>query len=86
MSELVNSEAVLSAITALVKEIIVLEKDGFQWSDAVALGSKLAMDEAFRKTIIDGCMAVTKVGPEVQGVTLGKILELAQFEIAQITK
>lgn len=70
-----SKEAVV-ALLALGKVVAGLAKDGIDLGDAVALGSKIVSDEAFRAKLVAGVQGLDKIAPELKDLAASEALEL----------
>ena len=88
MSE-VGIEETKEALVALIElglEIAALAKDGLDFTDAVALGSKIVSDEAFRDKLVKGVKGSDKVLAELKDIQAAEAVELLGAVYASLQK
>ena len=76
MTDVKETKQALVALVVLGKAVAALAKDGLDLSDAVALGSKLVSDAAFRDAIVEGAKGLDKVPEEIKDIAASEALEL----------
>ena len=76
MTDVKESKQALVALVVLGKAVAALAKDGLDLSDAVALGSKLVSDSAFRDALVEGAKGLDKVPEEIKDIAASEALEL----------
>jgi hypothetical protein len=76
MTDVKETKQALVALVILGKAVAELAKDGLDLSDAVALGSKLVSDTAFRDALVEGVKGLDKVPEEIKDIAASEALEL----------
>jgi hypothetical protein len=76
MTDVTQTKQALVALVILGKAIAVAAKDGLDLSDAVALGSKLVSDSAFRDALVEGVKGIDQVPAELKDIAASEALEL----------
>lgn len=76
MTDVKETKQALVALVILGKAVAELAKDGLDLSDAVALGSKLVSDSAFRDALVEGVKGLDKVPEEIKDIAASEALEL----------
>lgn len=71
-----ETKEAIAAIGTLVRTVKELSKDGFQWSDAIALADKFSNDPAFAKKLTDGAQGIEMVANELADISFFEGLEL----------
>lgn len=74
------------AVATLVKFVIAQSKDGFDWSDAAALASKIVGDEQFRKVMVDGFVGIQNIPAEFKTITVQEIIDLGLTILNEVKK
>lgn len=72
-----TKEAIL-AMVVLGKFVAERLKDGAQLDDALALGTKLIGDAAFKEKVMAGIAGIDKVPAEIKDISMVEAIELAQ--------
>lgn len=80
-----TKEFVLGCIK-LGKFIAAQAADGLDWSDALALGQKLAMDASFRDGLLEAIKDCQKIPGECGDLSWSEGVELATVAIAELKK
>lgn len=78
-----SKEAVI-ALVALGKVVAGLAKDGLDLSDAVALGSKIVADEAFRAKLLAGVAGLDKIVPELKDIAASEAIDLVEAIVHEL--
>lgn len=76
MSDIKETKEAMAAIIVLVMEANKLGADGFDLSDAAALGAKFIGDEDFRKKVLDGIKGAGSILDEVRDLSGAEVVEL----------
>jgi hypothetical protein len=76
MTDVTQTKQALVALVILGKAIAVAAKDGLDLGDAVALGSKLVSDSAFRDALVEGVKGIDQVPAELKDIAASEALEL----------
>ena len=76
MTDVKETKQALVALVILGKAVAAAAKDGLDLSDAVALGSKLVSDSAFRDALVEGVKGLDKVPEEIKDIAASEALEL----------
>ena len=76
MTDVHETKQALIALIKLGKTVAALAKDGLDLGDAVALGSKLVSDSAFREAIVEGVKGIDQVPAELKDLAASEALEL----------
>jgi hypothetical protein len=76
MTDVTQTKQALVALVILGKAIAAAAKDGLDLSDAVALGSKLVSDSAFRDALVEGVKGIDQVPAELKDIAASEALEL----------
>jgi hypothetical protein len=85
MSEGVNeTKEFLVAAVKLGKFVASHAKDGVDWSDAIALGQKIATDGDFRSALFFGIAGLQNVPSEIKDLTFPEGVELLTSIINEI--
>lgn len=79
-----ESKEALIATVAIGKLVIELAKDGIDFGDAVAVGSKLIADEKFRSKLTAGVQGIDKIPAELKDLAASEALELIEEIIREI--
>ena len=85
----VGIEETKEALVALIElglEIVSLSKDGLDFTDAVALGSKIVSDEKFRDKLVRGVKGADKVLGELKDIEPAEAVELLGAVYAALQK
>lgn len=82
--EVKESKEALVAFAAIGKVVVDLAKDGIDFSDAVALGSKLISDSTFRSKVIIGVQGSDKIVDELKDLAASEALELFEAIINEL--
>lgn len=82
--EIKESKEALVALAAIGKVVIDLAKDGVDFGDAVALGSKLVTDEKFRAKVTAGVQGIDKIPAELKDIAASEALDLVEALINEI--
>lgn len=86
MAGIEETKEALEAIVELVQVAVELGKDGVDLSDAVALGSKVVTDEAFRQKLVKAVEGAGKIPAEVKDLTPAEVGELLGVIADGLTK
>lgn len=76
MTDVKETKQALIALVVLGKAVAAAAKDGLDLSDALALGSKLVSDAAFRDALVEGVKGLDKVPEEIKDIAASEALEL----------
>lgn len=79
-----ESKEALVALAAIGKVVIDLAKDGVDFGDAVALGSKLVTDEKFRAKVTAGVQGIDKIPAELKDIAASEALDLVEALIDEV--
>lgn len=79
-----ESKEALVALAAIGKVVIDLAKDGVDFGDAVALGSKLVTDEKFRAKVTAGVQGIDKIPAELKDIAASEALDLIEALIDEV--
>lgn len=79
-----ESKEAIIALAAIGKVVIDLAKDGVDFGDAVALGSKLVTDEKFRAKVTAGVQGIDKIPAELKDIAASEALDLIEALINEI--
>lgn len=79
-----ESKEAIIAVAAIGKVVIDLAKDGVDFGDAVALGSKLVTDEKFRAKVTAGVQGIDKIPAELKDIAASEALDLIEALINEI--
>lgn len=82
--EVKESKEALIALAAIGKVVIDLAKDGVDFGDAVALGSKLISDSSFRSKVTVGIQGSDKIVDELKDIAASEALELIEALISEL--
>lgn len=78
-----SKEAVV-ALIGLGKVVAELAKDGLDISDAMALGSKLIADSAFRAKLLAGVQGLEKIPAELKDIAASEAIELIEAIVDEV--
>lgn len=79
-----ESKEALVALAAIGKVVIDLAKDGVDFGDAVALGTKLVTDEKFRAKVTAGVQGIDKIPAELKDIAASEALDLIEALIDEV--
>lgn len=79
-----ESKEALVALAAIGKVVIDFAKDGVDFGDAVALGSKLVTDEKFRAKVTAGVQGIDKIPAELKDIAASEALDLVEALIDEV--
>ena len=79
-----ESKEAIVALAAIGKVVIDLAKDGVDFGDAVALGSKLVTDEKFRAKVTAGVQGIDKIPAELKDIAASEALDLIEALINEV--
>jgi len=75
-----ETSEVIKAILVVGVFMIERFRDGVDWSDAIAIGSKIAMDDQFRKVITDAIEGSDQLGIEIKDLKADELgVIIAEF-------
>jgi len=73
-----------AAAVIVIKEIIKLSKDGLDWSDAFALGTKFIANEKFRSAVVEGIKDGDKIIEELKDISASEALALVDHIVKEL--
>lgn len=85
MSDGINEtkEFLVGAIK-LGKFVASKAKDGIDWSDAIAIGQKIATDDEFRSALFFGIAGIQNIPSEIKDLTFPEGVELVTAIVNEI--
>ena len=84
MTDIKESKEAIAAVAALVKEVMVLSKDGYDFGDAISFGTKFLGDEKFRQTLIEGVKGADQILAEMKDLEAKEVGELLAAVVAEL--
>ena len=76
MTGIQETKEAIKGIAELLVVVKDLAKDGIDLSDAVALGSKIVSDEAFRSALVNAVQGAQNIPAEVKDLDAAEVGEL----------
>jgi hypothetical protein len=76
MTGIQETKEAIKGIAELLVVVKDLAKDGIDLSDAVALGSKIVSDEAFRSALVNAVQGAQNIPAEIKDLDAAEVGEL----------
>ena len=81
-----ETKEIIEALGELIKELRVLAKDGVDWSDGIALVTKLVKEDEFRQKLVVGIQGADKIIAELKDLDGAEAVQLIQAIVDEYKK